>query len=137
FTFTTTGLVVIQSNGIAASVGLTIGTGEALPGFSFDASFYLLLNTTGEEVSYLLPDGFPQVLGPDLATPGGAAISYETTIGDARAIKIPAGPPPAGTITATWSPVSTNDYFIVMGSGTLTILDTLEFEGQFRLEVST
>ena len=63
-TFNFTGLLQLSPSGVAAMLDLTLATQfPSSFGLTLDASFYLLLNTTSQQVTFTLPDSLVQIPG--------------------------------------------------------------------------
>ena len=140
--FTVNGLLVVNSQGVAARLTLMYSN-STIPGVGLDGRFHLVLNTTGQEVSYVIPavnPVIPTVMGPDPANPFGPAISLETVDGNGvRSLIVPGGPPTLEDSIVSWTPTAANDgegYVVIFGAGSLTLLDTFTLNGAFRLVVS-
>ena len=111
FQFDATGLLYVSfggggtNPGFAAMITLTEGA-SPLPGFTFAENFLLVVNTTEQTISYVIPTppptipatpAVPTVVGPNFASTNVLATeSYETTNGQGqRTLVIPDGAPPA------------------------------------------
>ncbi|MEX0323828.1 MAG: LEPR-XLL domain-containing protein [Puniceicoccaceae bacterium] len=137
--FTTSGLILIKNTGIAGRLTIALDAGgPVLAGVEFAAAFHLVFNTTGERVVYDLP-GTISLQGPDLTEGNeGSTIDYAVA---GQAI-IPKGAPTASLDNSTaldWDPGDTGvagSYFIVIGSGTVSLLGVVDIVGNFQLFVS-
>lgn len=129
--FSASGLIYIDQNGFAAKMNL-VYAGSPLTGFSIGANWLLVMNTTGETISYAIPTPLPTsppsspvatVTGPDFSSPNVmATISYETVVDGQRTLVIPDGAPPQGTTNfVSWTADAASPYFILLGRGNLTI----------------
>ncbi|MGO9478591.1 MAG: hypothetical protein ACLQAH_13200 [Limisphaerales bacterium] len=159
--FTGFGLFVVNSNGFAAEMDLTLTTAN-IPGFSLTGNFTLVLNTTGQEVIYTIPttatlppaSGGP---GEGSGSLGASSVPGVTVYGAnnnplpnlATIVDIPAGLPQGsltetgpdanGHYTATFAASGVADpYIVIAGDGTLTLtgLSTLTLTGSFNFELS-
>lgn len=144
-TFNANGLIYVDQNGFAAKMSLTFGS--ALPGISFGANFLLVMNTTGENISYVIPSPLPTspptppvatVMGPNFASSNVlATISYETVVNGQRTLSIPDGAPPVGTTNyVTWTAATPSDYIIFLGRGNLNILNSFTISGTLNIIAS-
>ena len=132
-TFQGYGLFVINSDGIAAAMMLTLNAGTTASfggGLTLNATFMLVMNTTSKDVIYDVPTNLPPVTIPGTST-------MVTTL------TIPRGPPQGllqadGTFAGTGA---AGPYIVITGTGTLGIslgaLDALSFQGFFRFELSS
>ncbi len=122
--FDVDGLMVMSGAGFAARLNLSL-TANVVPGIAFNASFQLVTNTTGEDVTYIIPNFNPPI----------PTVTGETNIGTPedpiRQIVVPAGPPRLGEPNGP-----AGAYFVISGQGGLTVADTVELSGQFSIEVS-
>ncbi len=134
-----------RSGGFAAKMALTMGLNTPLPtGITFGENWLLAMNTTGRTITYTLPNPvatnppsppIPTVLGPDYSSTNPLALtSYETITNGARTLVIPAGAP-AGDLSnySNWTPVNTNPYFLVLGRGTVNILNVYVLTGNLNI----
>ncbi len=129
------GVMQISDAGLAARMLLTADENTStIPLMSMGGAFGFYINTTGSEQTILLPDDFtapldgvnPRNAGPD----------------DVRTVSISRGAPqfPAGFVAGqplsydnlTFDANDTN-YFVVMGSGDLTVADLFVLDGSFRM----
>ena len=156
-TFNANGLIYIPMNnfvptGFAAKLSLTVGL--SVPnGISLGMKWLLVMNTTSADITYIIPAPLPTspptppipiVTGPDYSSSDPLALtSYETTVTvngqPQRALFIPSGPPAAGlTNYATWTPAPPNTpYFIILGRGSITLLNTFKLTGAINIAVSS
>jgi hypothetical protein len=149
-TFNANGLVYVQIEdtllldpGFAAK--LTLTTGLDIPnGARFSTNWVLVANTTNGDVTYTIPTPIPTtppsppiatVLGPDYLSSNPLALtSYEVLNGNDRTLVVPRGSPPNGlTNYKTWVPFVANDYFVVLGRGSITIADTIVMTGNMNI----
>lgn len=130
FNYTVNGLIYVDQNGFAAKMTLTYA-GSPLTGFTIGENWLLVMNTTGENISYRIPDAIPTpgaqniptVTGPDFSSSNVlATISYETIVNGHRTLSIPEGAPPTGTTNfVTWTATNSNPYLMILGRGNLTV----------------
>ncbi|MCC5834415.1 MAG: hypothetical protein JJU20_06760, partial [Opitutales bacterium] len=102
------GLFVLNTSGIALRADVDFASDSPLPGSEMDASLGLMLNTTGEEISYDLPDHFPE-------------------IGGESSVVIPDSAP--------GSDAEAGPYLYIGGSGSLTLLDSFNIDGEFAFRI--
>ncbi len=144
-TFNANGLIYVDQNGFAAKMALTFGS--ALPDISFGATFLLVMNTTGENISYVIPSPLPTspptppvatVMGPNFTSSNVlATTSYETMVNGQRTLSIPDGAPPTGTTNyVTWTASTPSDYIIFLGRGNLNILNSFTISGTLNIVAS-
>ena len=107
--FNAMGLIVVQSNGIAAKIDIGLKTNfpQAM-GIAIDATFLMLLNTTGQDVDYEIPAMFQPV-------------------GGSQTVHLPRGPPGSG---------AGQPYFLVDANGELSLLGAVTLRGSFSMLVS-
>src|SRR5262249_34236593 len=140
--FNANGLIFVDQNGFAAKMTL-IYAGGGLGGFTIGENWLLVMNTTGETITYEIPAPLSTspptppvatVMGPDFHSSNVLGrISYETIINGHRYLIIPNGAPPTGTTNfVNWTPASANDYIIVLGRGNLTV-GSLTISGTINL----
>jgi hypothetical protein len=100
--------------GIAAKISL-IGDNDFLNpiGLQAEGAFTLILNTTGEDITYTLPTEFPDVAGE-------------------RIITVARGPPSLLSEETTGA----QPYLLIDAAGTLRIVDSFALEGAFSLLIS-
>ena len=121
------GLLIASDNGVAARMSLTKSGGLGIPRVSFESGveYHLVLNTTGEEIIYVIPENFPTISHEDIDDNGD------------RVLYIPRGPPSASeTNLINWTPVDAGPYVIISGEGSITIGSAFVFAGAFRIEMS-
>src|SRR5262249_26347521 len=122
------GLLIANATGVAGMVELTrdqsradvfgLGVGTA---FASSTTFVMVLNTTGADQSYELPEG---VTIPGL---------------NSSTVTVPGGPPPAGTpgTATTWNETTNEIYFVIHASGSMNFLgDALVVSGDFNMLVT-
>ncbi|MEQ2008811.1 MAG: calcium-binding protein, partial [Limisphaerales bacterium] len=113
FSFDASGLLVMSGDGIASRIALTLqGAFPTGLGVKFDASFELLLNSTGEDFEYLIPTSFAPVYG-------------ETRNAEDKRVLLISGTPPGKTTAAP--------YYAVAAAGSLTFLDAFTVAGKFTM----
>ncbi|HEX7377166.1 MAG TPA: LamG-like jellyroll fold domain-containing protein, partial [Pirellulales bacterium] len=114
-TFTVDGFMQIDDTGIAALIDATwAGSGSLTTnGVDLNASFYLELNTTGNEVTYTVPSGFP--------------VPKEVKNG---AVDIPAAPTDVNDNAGAPGP-----YLIAYGNGDVTLEHGFDLHGNFDLQI--
>ena len=146
FTYSVNGLIFVDQNGFAAKMTL-VYTESPLSGFSISENWLLVMNTTGENISYKIPTPLltspvtppiGTVTGPDFGStnPNAPPISYETIVDGQRTLSIPQGAPPTGTTNfVTWNAPTSNDYIIILGRGTLSV-GSLKIAGTLNLQAS-
>ncbi len=141
-TFSGFGLFVINSQGLAAEINLTLNSGNAISGISFSANFDLVINTTSQAVTFNIPSvtvptsssGSTGVSGVVVYNPDGSVAGTVTSL------IIPAGPPQgsleiinnAGTYATSGA---AGPYIVVTGSGTIN-LESLTLNGYFYFQLS-
>ena len=131
-TFNGWGLLVVNDQGVAAELSLQAGASTSPTGSSssstetfggssspvtLKASFMLIFNTTGADVTYTIPNTLPGL--PD--GQGGNTL---------RTLTIPGGPPQADGTAGAAGP-----YIVITGSGELDIVG-LTLNGFFRFEAA-
>ena len=142
FNYTVNGLIYVDQNGFAAKMTLTYA-GSPLSGFTIGENWLLVMNTTGENISFQIPSPTPgapagstvaPIMGPDFSSSNVlATISYETMVNGHRTISIPDGAPPTGTTNfVTWTANTPNAYIILLGRGSLTV-GSLSISGTLNL----
>ncbi|MDH4109610.1 MAG: hypothetical protein OEW35_14975, partial [Gammaproteobacteria bacterium] len=135
------GALVLNPTGIAADIQATMTRGASL-GFvelvsadisaSSDISARIVLNTTGQTQQILIPERFESVID---TTPGTYnPIQEDVDTGRYYYVIYPNAPPKEGPqdTSPTGSP-----YIVVQFDASLDILNTIEFNGSFRLALTT
>ncbi len=111
------GILIINSSGLAASFTVSAGTGDAIPGVAINAALALTINTTGQTQSFTVPN----IADPN--KPG----SYLAGSGQTYAI------PGTYTINGT----TTSGFYIALtGSGEVSIENAFSLDGNFDILVS-
>lgn len=138
------GLFVISSQGFAAEIDLTLGTGgSAIAGISFNASFQLVINTTSQAVTFNVPSvTVPTSTSGSTQTAGITVFDPNTGVstGTVTSLVIPAGPPQgwlqdingAGAFPTSGA---AGPYIVVTGVGSLS-LEGLQLNGFFYFQLS-
>ena len=134
----------IINPGFAAKMTLTQGAGTTVPnGITFGENWLLAMNTTGGTITYSIPapavtnppsPAIPTVLGPDYSSSNPLALtSYETGT-NPRTLVIPSGAP-VGRLSdyRTWVPNNNDPYFLVLGRGSVTILNAYTLTGNLNI----
>ncbi|MFC1820933.1 hypothetical protein ACFLZG_07625, partial [Thermodesulfobacteriota bacterium] len=125
FDFHAVGVMIINSEGFAAdiSVSMSIGQGSVLEDFfSVSLSARIILNTTGQEQGFQIPDRFLEFLDPD---------TISLLDADNRMVVRAGAPKPDGTYEPP------GPYVFIQASGSLTIINVFKIEAAFRLKFST
>jgi hypothetical protein len=149
------GLFQIDDQGFAAMLAVQSNTDLAVLDFDFNLAMYV--NTTGQAVTYTVPNDLENIIeqvntssfsgqidnsGPDLGDSLLTAMKTEidtitgTQSGNDIHLTIPAGVPSinrAGQVTG-YGPAG--PYFIISGNGDLTILDAISIDGEVQLQAS-
>lgn len=122
-TFTGFGLFVINSQGFAAEMDLSLSS-SGIEGITLDAEFTLVMNTTQTDVVYNIPATLPPVTIPG-------------TSNTTRSLTIPAGPPQGALQSdGTFANVGpTGPYIVITGQGNLSIY-SYSFTGFFYFQMS-
>ncbi|MBU6398761.1 MAG: hypothetical protein KGS61_00450, partial [Verrucomicrobia bacterium] len=132
--FQANGLLVINASGLAAELNLTINDNISVPGMSINGHFTLVMNTTGQDVTYTIPDvtpAIPTMLGFD-------GNSIETVVNGQRTITVPGAAPAFGGLAAG----SPGFYVLIEGSGSIglgipTQPPLISLTGAFGIEITT
>ncbi len=149
------GLFQITDQGFAAMLAVQSNTNLTVLDFDFNLAMYV--NTTGEAVTYTVPNDLVNIIdqvsagsfsgdidndGPQLNSSLLTAMQTEidtitgTPAGNNIQLTIPAGVPSinqAGQVTGHGTP---GPYFILSGNGDLTILDAISIDGEVQLQAS-
>ncbi|MFC1533492.1 hypothetical protein ACFL7M_09040, partial [Thermodesulfobacteriota bacterium] len=105
------------------SVSMSIGQGSVLEDFfSVSLSARIILNTTGQEQGFQIPDRFLEFLDPD---------TIALLDADNRMVVRAGAPKPDGTYEPP------GPYVFIQASGSLTIINVFRIEAAFRLKFST
>ena len=151
-TFNANGLIYVSLSshlGFAAKMALT-ATGNPPDGITFDQHWLLVMNTTLTTVTYVIPEPVatnppsppvPIVMGPDYSSsdPLAPPVSYETPGTGAntgkRTLVIPDGAPATGlTDYRNWIPANANDYFSLLGRGSVTVANAFTMSGNLNID---
>ncbi len=139
------GLFVINSQGFAAEINLTLGTGgSAISGISFNASFQLVINTTSQAITFTVPSVTVPTSSSGSTSTAGITVYDPTTgavVGTVTSLVIPAGPPQgwlediggAGTFASSGA---AGPYIVVTGVGSLN-MEGLALNGFFYFQISS
>ncbi|MEN9554493.1 MAG: hypothetical protein RLZZ232_779, partial [Planctomycetota bacterium] len=106
-----TGLLYWHGTEFAMRVDATVAM--AVPGISLDVNLDLAMNTSGQDITYVVPDSM-------------------RALTDRTSFTVPAGPPKLG---GGYGPAGT--YVVAMGAGTLDLLNLVQINGEFRFEISS
>lgn len=138
------GLFVISNQGLAAEINLTLGTGgAAISGISFNASFQLVINTTGQAVTFDIPSVSVPTSSSGSTQTAGVTVYNPTTgavVGTVTGLVIPAGPPQGWLqdVSGTGefpSSGAAGPYIVVTGVGSLS-MEGLSLNGFFYFQLS-
>ena len=139
------GLFVINSQGFAAEINLTLGTGgSAISGISFSASFQLVINTTSQAITFNVPSVTVPTSSSGSTSTAGITVYDPTTgavVGTVTSLVIPAGPPQgwledingAGAFASSGA---AGPYIVVTGVGSLN-MEGLALNGFFYFQISS
>ncbi|NDV63154.1 LEPR-XLL domain-containing protein [Puniceicoccales bacterium CK1056] len=138
--FRASGAVVLNDAGAAGRLSLSVyDSGLAIPGISFGGSFHAVFNLTSSRQVIDVPATLA-LEGPDLTEGNeGEVISYK--VWENQAI-MPKGAPPDSLTNVTapdWDPADTGTaepYFVVLGSGSITLMGLVDITGIFQIQVS-
>ncbi|MFN7866205.1 MAG: hypothetical protein ACK5TX_02260, partial [Planctomyces sp.] len=106
-----TGLFYWQGTDFAMRVDATVDV--AVPGISLDVNLDLAMNTSGRDITYVVPESM-------------------RALTDKTSFTVPAGPP-----KFDGSHGAPGFYAVAMGTGSLELLSLVEIQGQFRFEITT
>lgn len=127
FEFSAQGYMMIRSTGIASKISIAPVPNPSLRDFdiTMEANFTMMINTTGEDVSYTIPTDFPDYNGQ-------------------RNIIIPRGPPSSPTVAESYMMIEATgtyrlgDIFVLTGELDMLVLPTqmtLNFDALTNLEL--
>jgi len=144
-TFSGFGLIVINSQGLAAELSVNLSASDNNMGLSLTAGFNLVLNTTSQDVTYNIPT-FPvpsdQSGNSAPAPPVTIYNSSGTATGTATSLVIPAGLPQGElSVNSNGQAIfvnvgATGPYLSIAASGTLQVVG-LTFTGDFQFQISS
>ena len=136
------GLFLINSQGLAAEINLTLNSGNAISGVSFNANFQLVINTTSQAITFTIPSvTVPTSTSGSTATADITVYNADGSVaGTVTSLVIPAGPPQgslqdinnAGAYAVTGA---AGPYVVISGVGSLS-LEGLSLNGYFYFQVS-
>ena len=129
------GLFLINSQGLAAEINLTLNSGtNPIPDFSFSANFSLVLNTTAQAVTFDVPSVTVPTSTGSLAVAGITIYNADQSVaGTVTSLVIPAGLPHGslqiiGGAGAYASSGPVGPYVLITGNGSLTLFHGTSFE---------
>ncbi len=149
------GLFQITDQGFAAMLAVQSNTDLAVLDFNFNLSMYV--NTTGQAVTYTVPNDLVNIIeqvsagsfsgeidnsGPALGSSLLTAMQTEidtitgTPSGDNIQLTIPAGVPSINQAGQVTGQGAAGPYFIISGNGDLTILHAISIDGEVQLQAS-